>query len=63
MSSQNTGGRYLVEGKKKPKLMEAPTKEHPEGNAPRDVDGKRLDRPISHLGKTSSPEMTEKSDD
>ncbi len=41
-----SGGRYEVSKGGKAKRVEPPTKSHPEGDAPRDADGRRLDRPV-----------------
>ena len=38
------GGRYETGKDGKIKLIEPPTKDHPEGNAPRDAGGRRMDR-------------------
>lgn len=38
------GGSYAIDGDGKPRLVEEPTKEHPEGPMARDAEGKRLDR-------------------
>ena len=39
------GGRYEIGKNGKVKLIETPTKDHPVGKAPRDPDGRRMDRP------------------
>lgn len=55
------GGSYVVDGDGEPRLVEEPTKDHPEGNAARDADGNRLDRatpidaPAPVAGATVAP--------
>lgn len=39
------GGRYEIKDGKRVRV-EAPTRDHPDGNAPRDAKGNRLDRPV-----------------
>ncbi|HEY9081341.1 hypothetical protein [Magnetovibrio sp.] len=54
-----TGGRYEQTKGGKIKQVEAPTQDHPDGNAPRDAQGVRVDRaPSSEPGsnaQTQSP--------
>ncbi len=44
VTSPGRGGRYEMKDGKRV-LVEEPTADHPDGNAPRDRHGKRLDRP------------------
>ncbi|WP_142851046.1 hypothetical protein [Telmatospirillum sp. J64-1] len=60
------GGRYILEAGKL-RQIEAPTKLHPEGSAPRDAQGRRLDRPgekpqPAAKAKAVAAEKTEKKD-
>ncbi|WP_142850990.1 hypothetical protein [Telmatospirillum sp. J64-1] len=58
------GGRYILEAGKL-RQAEGPTKLHPEGSAPRDAQGRRLDRPAEAKPAAKAkavPEKTEKKD-
>ena len=49
-------GRYEVSKDGKTKRVSQPTATHPEGNAPRDPDGNRLDRPKQEPASKPSKE-------
>lgn len=52
----NKGGRYIIDGDETP-VHEPGTKDHPEGNRPRDAKGKPLDVPKAQA-KAASPAKT-----
>lgn len=47
-----SGGRFEMQKNGKLKQVETPTKSHPQGDAPRDKDGNRLDRPVKPQPQT-----------
>ena len=52
------GGSYRVDAEGKVERVEAPTQDHPQGNRPRDAQGRPLDVPAEIPAAQPSPEAS-----
>jgi len=50
------GGSYRIDAEGKVERVEAPTQDHPQGNRPRDAQGRPLDLPAEIPAAQASPE-------